>query len=305
LDIHVSGHELSIESQSLVKDYKDKLSYNLKLDETGAHILFTYHARQKDDDEKTQKKVSLEADLKEILEAEAPLGYEKGDAKVSSYSIGASGWRNIKYSRELDANNKTVHVFTASTNDGVFVLKGFISGDIIDSTHNHDIGLPSEISPNWLKLDFEIHDYAYQQDGTKLVMVIDALSKVDYREKYSDGVTIHVEDDDPVDAIFAWLPNCNYNNRTELDIIATMCEDPDTQKQTYYFTFDTTEKIVDLIWDPEMGIGWSVSNLGLIIALVCGFVGLVIIVAYALYRRKKSKEEGTMKSKVSRFFGRS
>ena len=152
-------------------------------------------------------------DIVEFRDANGDGLLDNGDEVVSSYDMGSVECQQLEYRNETISGDMHVHTLTARTCDGVFA--------VVSRIPDTPPGGPTDLSNSWVKLDIEIEDYPYQEEGTllalrtrletraRLTIVEDSLSRDGYVAE-GEGV---VEFEEGELGFYSWYPNASVDGR--------------------------------------------------------------------------------------------
>jgi len=182
--------------------------------------------------------------------------YNGSNTVYSSYpSEGSMQW-NFWVNESAVVDDVPVQIYSATTNDGVFKVRVHITPRTVESRSG-------VLNPNDVKMDFEIHDYPFVEDKSRLALEIEVQiqSQNSWQANLEkDGILIGEQS--------KWSPFGSYSwNKTavatETDGVETLipvipADEPDNQGIDLYFTFLTPkgEEHGDIVWDPRLGLSY-------------------------------------------------
>jgi hypothetical protein len=233
-------------------------------------------------------------EIVEFIDSNANGKYDVTDNVSSRYNLQDTDYNDIVYATKNTSDNKTEHVLSAQTADGIFRVVLHIAGTFARLSRG-------TISPTEVKMDFIIDGYHYSKNNTQLALLIkletDAETKTD-NETFDEKENI-ADNEDEVEistgdttAFFSWVINANVDGVLK-PVNVTSATDGEGHREVYFAYARGSE----ITHDPKLGfpfyrtIPGSDFRTKIVPYAIALFVGAVII-GLAVYWRKK--KNGTM-----------
>ncbi|MHA2250176.1 MAG: hypothetical protein ACXAD7_07430 [Candidatus Kariarchaeaceae archaeon] len=261
LEVQVEKDKLEIKSELKVGETKDK--FEIKFDPEGDPEIELVYKTESDATETAMKyRVEFESLYEYLENSSLDLGYQESE-QVSEYKFEDQDWNDLSQNLEL-INGEEIYTFTASTADGVFQLVMKISAAIFTLENN------ATLTPNSLKIDVEINNFPYTQEGTSLALETKIKTKSEFKaESETDEEDIGFASNESqiglsangTKGFFSWA-EIALSDGLEIDVLASSLvdeveEDDDLSEsessKKMYFSFISTNA-TNIIWDPKVGV---------------------------------------------------
>jgi hypothetical protein len=263
-EVEFEQQDREFKAKSALKNGDNKDEFELEFKVGGGdepEIKLKYKTESSSSETELEYKIEFDRII-EFSENSSVVGFDTNDTILSEYEMDKMDWDPIVYS-EVVENGVTIYSATASTSDGVFVLRMYLAGSFADVNG-------SALTPNALKIDVEIHNYDYISNSSYLSLETDIKSQSEYEEKEdtveeqagfaSNEAQVSIGNSNAA-GYFSWVETAIADG---VDVpvkysglITEGNEDDDDieseQKGTAYFTFEA-ESPKDLIWDPKVGV---------------------------------------------------
>jgi len=192
-----------------------------------------------------------------------------------------NSWNDILYV------NSSAHIFTITTTDDVFLVRIFAVEGYTDV--NGTIIAPAEI-----KIDFEFHNFPFENETSLLALQTKFQSNAAYKMKpetrgedegYAENEdSIELEEKSAV-GYFAWAENATADG-VEIDVLSSPVKDGASEK----FMYLNYPHATHIIHDPKIGFVSDISALyisGFPLVMVFSVIGIASLVL--LIRKRKLK----------------
>ena len=188
-------------------------------------------------------------------------------------------WKDISYV------NSSAHIFTITTTDDYFLVRIFAVEGYTDV--NGTIIAPAEI-----KIDFEFHNFPFQNETSLLALQVKFQTNAAYKMKektrgedegYAENEdSVELEDKSAV-GYFAWAENATADGE-DIEVLSSPFKDGASGK-TMYLNYPHA---TDIIHDPKIGFVSDISAIyisGFPLVMVFSFIGIASLVL--LIRKRK------------------
>ncbi|MHA2364192.1 MAG: hypothetical protein ACXAC7_09560 [Candidatus Hodarchaeales archaeon] len=259
------GDKIQIESVLKTGENKDKIKFEIKAEGDKIEVVLKYKSESETQEFSFKYRVEFKKIIEYVDEGVFGNGYQSGE-DVSDYKIGQSGWNPFSYTEDTSTVvNESIHVFTASTNDGVFSLTFKIAGSILDLGN-------ATLTPNSIKIDVGLSDFPYTVNDSSLT--IKTKVETEYEQELKDESTEEgtgFSDNeteikigsltDETQGFFSWANTAIADGKIieviSAPLVDTSEEEDDLEEgemsfQTF-FSFNTTNA-QNIVWDPKVGV---------------------------------------------------
>jgi hypothetical protein len=275
--VDVQGKSLLIQATSSKNDtHHDTFQFDVNLAEQHPDILHANFLYQP----KANTTIQFSVQLKSIIEFNTTnTAYYKGDEKtiISQWPMNGTGvqWQDW-VDESSDISGVHVYSYSATSVDGVFTIRVYITET--DLNVNRFLAL----DPDNVKMDFEIHNYPYQNNVNNSRLAIHSYtvsqtnSSVSGPTAASNRILAFGETGTPM-GVFTW--DGQVNTTTEMVNVNAWGTNTTGNAFNIYFTFGTTIPLHprDLIWDPRVGVYYG--SIEFCMGGICGGIAFVVIAA--------------------------
>lgn len=293
--VETTTNKATIESELKTDDEKNEFKIAASTSAEGLEFKLEY----KDDPESAIADLEFKVNVYELIE------YVDGNADgVYNVSVDdeiqtvpLNDFQPINSSTGNDDYGTPFHIITINTTDGVFTCQIYAAGKF--TTINENVVKPEEI-----KIDFGIHGFDYDDDGSDLALNI-SLESPGTNTVTDTGATDEVQVTVSLDGFagfFSWNTDVAVTNEdleTTDSVVKYSLYDEDVGDGTDLKIYLNYPRGIDIIHDPKIGIAESIpseiiSNLLAILELSKeGYLGsvavftLLVMSGVILYRRKR------------------
>jgi len=262
--------------------YEDQYIFSMDLNQQ-SNDMFRANFQYQAAGPKNQTQLQFWMEAKQIFEYDSNSQevYE-GNAKIFSQwpspGTGAS-WNNwVNHSRT--ENGVPLFIYSADSTDGLLTIRVHASPKDL-----HVANAPS-LSPNDVKMDFEIHKYPFGKAPSRLCMQVNVVSQTESTNSgegavSSNSMLLFKTGTDLPFGAFSWSNSVITipKNKT-VPIVAWSPNNTQATSTPFYFSFlapsGASDRPTDLIWDPRVGLFYPSPVL--CVGQVCGVGAIVIVV---------------------------
>jgi len=186
-------------------------------------------------------------------------------------------------------NGTPAYAFSWSTNDtpreSIFTVRVHFSPRDVSTGFG-------PLTPNDLKIDFEIHNYPFLESRSRLALQTNIQSQTQSQNTIQNGIQNRQINFNPAGELeglpfgaFSWVPKAG-NGST--NVVATCAELNHANQFDLYFSFLTDPKNIhgDIDWDPTVGLAYTVPSVPssdqFCLGNACGFLGIFLVVLIVL-----------------------
>jgi len=275
IQVQLNEQQLQIQATSQNITIQDAYQFNVNLGENTEDILRVFFQYQR---EKNQTQIQFTLDIKSLFEIDlSSTSYYQGDTKtiISSWPQNGTSvaWKNwVDESKEV--NGIHIYSYSATTRDGLFTVRVLVTPT---GTDWNNVAL----DPNNVKMDFEIHNYKYSRNNTRLVMQSHISSQTQSENTgenaANNGLLAFGKPGTPM-GVFSWEGLVN----TTTETVPVTAWSPSAAVGTQFdlfFTFITAAPVqpMDLVWDPRVGVDYG--SIEFCMGKLCGGNAFVTIAA--------------------------
>jgi hypothetical protein len=169
LRIDHSYNEFEIESELKVGEVKDEFEVRFKIEDE-PEIEFEYKSEA--DDLETELELKIEFNtLIEFTDSNGNGYYDENDTEHSTYDLEDVDFEDIQYVSSTTTDGELLYNAWTQTTDGVFLLRMYVAGGFGQING-------STITPTEAKIDIEIHNYNYTNQGN-LALLLEVKTEIE------------------------------------------------------------------------------------------------------------------------------
>lgn len=178
-------------------------------------------------------------------------------------------------------NGVYVYIYSSTSLDGILTVRVRATSQPVEST----TGI---LSPNDVKMDFEIHDFPFVGTQTRLAMETNVQSQSRSQNDWNNAddnnqLLFDSAANLPLGA-FSWVPVAG--NFSEIQVVASSNSAPGYQNQfQIFFSFLTPPAQIHsaIVWDPTLGLQYDIpaplpDNIKDFCFIFCGIGGILSVV---------------------------
>jgi len=305
LQFNVNQNQMSVQANYQNGSYQDQYQFYLYLRQNQQNfieVVFQYQSQ--DAENNTQLQLQFNVNCVYEYNSTGNEAYNNETDYVSRYpEMNQIPQWNSYVNETTVVDGIPVYVFSWTTHDNIFTVRIHIS------PQNVSTGV-GPLTPNEVKMDFEIHDYPWLGTQTRLALETTVQSQYQSQNSGSDGIqnnNLYFGSDASIPPFgqFSWVPVAG-NGST--NVVATTSQLNRGNQFHLWFSFltDPQNLHADIVWDPTIGLAYnyipgyaSQFCLGTIcggaaIAVIVVIVAVVIVVigvgAALVLRRRGSYE---------------
>jgi hypothetical protein len=244
---------------------KDSIDFDIKTNNgDGLKVDLQYKYENQTDGSKEKYQIKYAFKVSEIVEFEPTdisKGFQEGVDKVMQ-TLDLKDWSDMQSGKEV-VKTVDVDTFTTSASSGVFTSKGYISTQTLNDF---------DYSSNYIKFDFDIDNFPYKGKAGTTALALATKIEGKFKSQTKESITTptgkkeynyKIENEgqsaDAVSPIgrFSWVKTALAGNKTVNVISSTKA---DGNGKYFWFTFDTTDQVTSIAWDPEIGVEYPGDN---------------------------------------------
>jgi len=178
-----------------------------------------------------------------------------------------------------------LYIFSAVSQDGCFTIRAHISPEPLS------VG-QGIFGPNDIKIDFEIHNFSFVENNTRLALQTLLQSQTQSQndgQNAIDNNNLLLSNNVPNFPLgsFSWTPEANGNDSSIIRVVASTAQRSYGNQFDLYFSFLTELQNIhsDVVWDPRIGLAYTaaepISTPAQFCFILCGTMAIVLVAVVA------------------------
>ena len=290
VEIQVEDYSIQIESELKFGEKKDEIKVKFDVDDNPKFQL-EYESEVGDTETELEFTIKFKS-ITEYLDLDSNGIYNNSiDEDVQVLKFEDMAWLPIEYSTSTMFNT-TVHLFKASTTDGVFTPQFYVAGEFTPING-------SLISPTEVKIDIGIHNFPFMNDTSSLALYTKLESEAEYEhdedtEDETEGLSseeeeVEVEMNGYI-GFFSWSEFALVDG-VNVSVLSSPVEtdDIDASQQKIYLNYPQGNEIIH---DPKVGVA-GILSMNATPSNIPGFELSIVVFAFlttiivSVYRRRR------------------
>ncbi|KKM18626.1 hypothetical protein LCGC14_1663790 [marine sediment metagenome] len=288
IEFEISDNEIQIESHLRNGENIDEIQIKIKLESEGLSIEVSY---EEEYDSGSESELEFDVEFHEIIEYLDSNDNGVYDSEVDSelQTIPFDEFYPIDYSSSKISGDSDLHYFRVETKDGIFKAHIYFLEEF--SIVNNSL-----ITPNQIKINFEITNFPYLNGNSQLALYAKLESELEFEEEddtedeengFAENEQGLITTINQYTGIFTWQENATIDGISKKVLVSSIeTDDHDEDEQKIFFNYLHGEHIFH---DPKVGIeGLLIFKKAsfpftAIIIIISIIAALSISVAYSVY----------------------